>query len=113
MVFDRGSEGETRRREEGIWLFGGWDGEKNWGDLWRWTRSGGWEQEESSQESPEARSCHSMVIDEEVGKLYVMGRYLETREAQGTNDFWSFEMDSRKWTRLCEDTSVCSCLALR
>lgn len=113
MVFDAGKGA----REKGIWLFGGWDGTENWGDLWRWTESLGWQEIPSTTGSidelteptaPAARSCHTLVIDSSAGKLYVTGRYLEEESAPAVdkNDFWMFDMDLAQWHLLSGDTAV-------
>lgn len=76
-----------------IILFGGWNGEKDLGDLWEWDLGnldddddeedivrGGWkllddgiEEEGVGGRKPRGRSCHQFVLDEEEGWIYLLG----------------------------------------
>ena len=62
-----------------IYLFGGWDGQKNLDDFWVYDiRSESWQilsyatQREAHGPSP--RSCHKMIFDTATGAIYVFGR---------------------------------------
>jgi hypothetical protein len=70
-------------------LFGGWDGQRDLGDLWEWELprdnmhgggdDGGWrclstgEEEGGAHERPGKRSCHQLAVDESEGWVYLLG----------------------------------------
>ncbi|GAA5847415.1 hypothetical protein JCM9279_000471 [Rhodotorula babjevae] len=71
-----------------VLLYGGWDGEKDLGDLWEWSLDGhgGWrcldeglgggaagEEGGRSALKPGPRSCHQMAVDEGEGWVYLLG----------------------------------------
>ena len=66
-----------------IYMFGGWDGERDLQDLWMWSAveerwkllgSGG----------PVPRSCHKMVFNQRTGDIYLLGRLYEEAPSDGT-----------------------------
>jgi muskelin len=64
---------------EKIYLFGGWDGQKNLDDLWvfdikseQWKMLDSNTQPESSRPGP--RACHKMAFDSATGDLYLFGK---------------------------------------
>ncbi|GJN91382.1 hypothetical protein Rhopal_004403-T1 [Rhodotorula paludigena] len=69
-----------------IVLFGGWDGTREWGDLWEYELPltaadesvGSWrcvkaEQGAGSGTGPGPRSCHQLAVDEKEGWVYLLG----------------------------------------
>ncbi|PPR03546.1 hypothetical protein CVT24_007035 [Panaeolus cyanescens] len=70
-----------------IYLFGGWDGEKDLDDFWvysvkedKWTLIS--EATHKEQNAPGPRSCHKMVFDTKTGSIYLLGRLSETDSAE-------------------------------
>lgn len=62
-----------------IYLFGGWDGQKNLDDFWRYDiRSDSWKclsyATQRDLHGPSPRSCHKMLFDTASGCIYVFGR---------------------------------------
>ncbi|KAF8893559.1 Muskelin N-terminus-domain-containing protein [Infundibulicybe gibba] len=62
-----------------IYLFGGWDGQKNLDDFWVYNvKDDRWDVlshgTAAQQNAPGARSCHKMVFDIKTGNIYVLGR---------------------------------------
>ncbi|UZJ52511.1 hypothetical protein CBS101457_001831 [Exobasidium rhododendri] len=64
-----------------IWLFGGWDGEKDLCDLWAYyIEEDRWRcvsDDVRCERGPGPRSCHKMVFDPRTGFLYVLGKFVE------------------------------------
>lgn len=106
-----------------LYLFGGWDGQRDLGDLWRCMLGTStslstplrWELLSIDVErdgGPGARSCHKMVFcAKEGGALYVLGRYIEPdrRGSEGVttatipNDLFKYAINTGTWTRLSAD----------
>ena len=62
-----------------IYLFGGWDGQKNLDDFWAFdVRSESWNRisyaTQRETNGPGPRSCHKMVFDSSTGDIYIFGR---------------------------------------
>lgn len=76
-----------------LYLYGGWNGVTELGDLWRFDlQQQRWEllSSDSSQDlaigadgaqifGPDARSCHQMVVDQETGEIYMLGRFVDAQ----------------------------------
>ncbi|XP_065197118.1 muskelin-like isoform X2 [Sycon ciliatum] len=92
-----------------LYLFGGWDGRTDLGDLWRFNiRLETWECLSLNTENeggPSARSCHQMCMDVSRQRLYVMGRFYsilskEYDEQNSAGNFYCYDIPSRTWTEL-------------
>jgi len=104
-----------------ILLFGGWDGERDLGDLWEYelpltstsptSSSGGWRclhpgspppptplsppppsSSTDTDRRPRGRSCHQMAVDERTGWVYLLGAKLGPEE----EDEWAAEVQERE-----------------
>lgn len=69
--------------DEQIYLFGGWDGQKNLDDFWAFdVRSETWKilsyATQRDVNGPGPRSCHKMIFDTATGDIYVFGRLDES-----------------------------------
>ncbi|KAF8585931.1 hypothetical protein K439DRAFT_1409405 [Ramaria rubella] len=64
-----------------IYLFGGWDGQKNLDDMWAYSISEGrWKMlsfNTAFDGGPGPRSCHKMVFDPLLGYIYLLGRHVD------------------------------------
>jgi len=67
--------------KELLYLYGGWDGSRDLGDLWQFdVRKSQWTclcQDTSLVGGPSPCSCHKMCLDVEGQSLYLLGRYLD------------------------------------
>lgn len=63
-------------------LHGGWDGERDWADMWEWEMGGGgWRcLSEGGEGGPRGRSCHQLAVDEAEGWVYLLGGMEESKE---------------------------------
>ncbi|CAH1783153.1 unnamed protein product, partial [Owenia fusiformis] len=96
-----------------IYLYGGWDGNKDLADLWEysistqtWTCLCKNTQEEGG---PSARSCHKMVVDYERKQIFTLGRYLDNSLRAADNlksDFYMYDVETAKWTLITNDTGA-------
>ncbi|ORY89609.1 Muskelin N-terminus-domain-containing protein [Leucosporidium creatinivorum] len=103
-----------------ILLFGGWDGERDLGDLWEYelpltstsptSSSGGWRclhpgdpapptplsppptSSTDDEPRPRGRSCHQMAVDERTGWVYLLGAKLGPEEEEE----WAAELKERE-----------------
>ncbi|KAF6032458.1 MKLN1 [Bugula neritina] len=96
---------------ETLYLYGGWDGQKDLADFWSFhVPSQQWTLISSDTEAdggPPARSCHKMVIDCERKLLFVLGRYLEgscRTEETLMSEFYMYDIKQGKWVILSADT---------
>lgn len=64
-----------------VYMFGGWDGNRDLADFWVYeVKSGKWRllsMDTEADGGPSPRSCHKMVLDNLNNTIYVLGRYLE------------------------------------
>jgi hypothetical protein len=95
-----------------LWLFGGWDGGRELGDLWCFNpQTTLWKcvQEDARQHGgPGPRSCHKIAIDERRRLLYVMGRFVEPdqRAHQPLNsELYAYNLETDAWSCISEDTA--------
>lgn len=89
-------DADVEDAEAAIYLFGGWDGATELGDLWRFSLSEQrWEflhcEESLAAEraagegttgslpgsAPSARSCHQVAVDQQSGDIYLLGRFVD------------------------------------
>lgn len=103
LAFERGPE----PREDHTWtvdgngaaayLFGGRDGSKAYGDLWRFDlATDSWKRVKPAGRSPSARFGHSAVWVDGVGLVVFAGQ-------QGTDffgDLWAYDPDRNRWNLL-------------
>jgi len=96
-----------------LYLFGGWDGNRDLADFWAFDISSGkWRLLSLNTEAdggPSPRSCHKMIFDPKTRQIFILGRYLERglrdRAQNIKSDFYKYEVDRNKWTKITEDTS--------
>lgn len=66
-----------------VYLFGGWDGNKDLNDLWSYDiKAKKWSllcADASLQNGPSPRSCHKMCLDTKHGQIFLLGRYLDVQ----------------------------------
>ncbi|KAJ2724942.1 hypothetical protein GGI07_001604 [Coemansia sp. Benny D115] len=101
---------EKNRR---AYLFGGWDGTNNLGDLWMYSMvSGQWtciSSNTQEQGGPSARSCHAMCFDGVHQCIYVMGKYVNREFRRSTdleNNLYCYDTLNDEWIVLSENTEV-------
>ncbi|XP_071748864.1 muskelin isoform X2 [Lepeophtheirus salmonis] len=99
-----------------IYLFGGWNGQQNLSDFWhidvsspneRWTLLS---KNTELDGGPSPRSCHKMVLDQSSRHIFVLGRYLE-RELRDDvekikGDFYMYNLDTKRWILITDDTAA-------
>ncbi|KAJ1960007.1 hypothetical protein GGI12_004036 [Dipsacomyces acuminosporus] len=95
------------------YLYGGWDGANNLGDLWVLKmETGMWRCISSNtrdQGGPGPRSCHAMCFDSVNKCLYIMGRYIDHEYRGNTgleNDLFCYDTVNSEWMILSENTEV-------
>ena len=76
-----------------IYLFGGWDGQKNLDDFWVYDiGSDAWQilsyATQREPHGPGPRSCHKMIFDTTTGCIYVFGR-LDEANSGDIGESWS------------------------
>lgn len=96
---------------ESLYLFGGWDGNRDLSDFWvfsvpskEWTCLSS---DTHKEGGPNARSCHKMCLDYERKQIFILGRYLDATMRTAENlksDFYMFDISSGRWTLITEDT---------
>ncbi|XP_039250977.2 muskelin-like [Styela clava] len=96
-----------------VYLLGGWDGTKDLPDFWRFeVDRSTWvclSAVTNDVGGPSARSCHKICIDCENGRLYTLGRYLDSSKrtlSTVRNDFHVYHIKTGKWQLLSKDTAV-------
>ncbi|KAJ1958544.1 hypothetical protein EC988_000245 [Linderina pennispora] len=102
---------DSENRE--AYLYGGWDGANNMGDLWvfkmdtgRWTCISSNTRDHGG---PGPCSCHSMCFDSITKCLYIMGRYVEHEHRANIgleNDLYCYDTIRDEWLMLSENTEV-------
>ena len=99
---------------DGLYLYAGWNGQSDLGDLWLW-RGSSWTllSPTPTNESlapgtvPSPRSCHKMVYNPNDNCLYIFGKYVdqESRSTANLNaDFYKFNLNTNTWVALSMDT---------
>ena len=97
-----------------IYLFGGWDGNRDLSDFWAYNVAlGKWTLISADTEAdggPPSRSCHKMVVDPVYRQIFVLGRYLERglRDLHTNikSDFYVYDIGSNTWTQITDDTAA-------
>ncbi|GFS06019.1 muskelin [Elysia marginata] len=98
---------------ETIYMFGGWDGNRDLADLWSYhLPSQTWvclSQDTEKDGGPSARSCHKMCLDYEKKQIFTLGRYLDQNVRSPERlkcDFHMYDIESHQWTFITEDTAA-------
>lgn len=96
-----------------VYLFGGWQGKHELSDLWsydlamkKWTLLSN---DTSVNGGPSPRSCHKLSINENLGQIYALGRYVDPKTAKEQKlkgDFYRFEIATSSWILLSADTDA-------
>jgi len=97
-----------------LYLFGGWDGNRDLADFWAFdVTNNKWKLLSLDTENdggPSPRSCHKMVFDPKTRHIYLLGRYLERglrdRAQNIKSDFFKYDIDAHQWTMITDDTST-------
>ena len=97
-----------------VYLFGGWDGNKDLSDFWSYhIPTNKWNLisiDTFSDGGPSRRSCHKMVIDILKKHIFILGRYLERslRDVPQNikSDFYMYDITANRWTQITDDTSA-------
>jgi len=98
-------------KNDQVYVFGGWNGVQDMADFWRFDiNQGQWtllSQDTSAMGGPTPRSCHKMCIDCKRGKIYTLGRYLDTSKRSQLemldNELHVFDINTNRWHLLCKD----------
>lgn len=97
--------------EDRIYLFGGWNGQKDMSDFWSYSiRSNTWtclDTDTSASGGPTPRSCHKMAIDTQRKKIFILGRYVDFSVRTRDNvrsDFFVYDIESNSWQMITDDT---------
>ncbi|KAJ3377243.1 Muskelin 1, intracellular mediator containing kelch motif, partial [Entophlyctis sp. JEL0112] len=105
--------------EEGnIYLFGGWDGQKDLSDFWSFNY--GYTPVEFlsppplfnglfSNGGPGPRSCHKICIDPSTKSIFTMGRYVDPDNRPNVNldgDFWRYDITGDRWIKISSSTAL-------
>ncbi|KAJ2102141.1 hypothetical protein GGI09_001376 [Coemansia sp. S100] len=95
------------------YLFGGWDGANNLGDLWMlFMDTGKWtclSANTHNEGGPGPRSCHAMCFDSVHKCIYIMGKYVDHEYRGNTgleNDLYCYDTLNNEWIVLSENTEV-------
>ncbi|KAJ2853634.1 hypothetical protein J3B02_003054 [Coemansia erecta] len=95
------------------YLYGGWDGTNNLGDLWMLSLdSNQWSCISSNtrdQGGPGPRSCHAMCFDSAHKCIYIMGKYVDHEYRGNTgldNDLYCYDTLNGEWLVLSENTEI-------
>lgn len=102
-----------------VYLFGGWDGFRDLGDLWSYDPSiNFWtclSDDVRHENGPCPRSCHKLVLHASRRRIYVLGRYVDV-EGRGSNvsrqqvqlqsDFYYYNIPTNGWVLVSEDTAL-------
>ncbi|GFO15470.1 muskelin [Plakobranchus ocellatus] len=98
---------------ETIYMFGGWDGNRDLADFWSYhLPSQTWvclSHDTERDGGPSARSCHKMCLDYEKKQIFTLGRYLDPSMRSPDRlkcDFHMYDIDSHQWTFITEDTAA-------
>uniref|UniRef100_H2ZEN1 Muskelin N-terminal domain-containing protein n=1 Tax=Ciona savignyi TaxID=51511 RepID=H2ZEN1_CIOSA len=96
-----------------IYLLGGWNGVEDLADFWQFCcKTGVWKclsQNTADDGGPSARSCHKICIDCKNGKIYTLGRYLDSikRNQQSVeNDFHVYNIMEGNWSLISKNVSA-------
>ncbi|RUS82092.1 hypothetical protein EGW08_010137 [Elysia chlorotica] len=100
-------------RTETIYMFGGWDGNRDLSDLWSYhLPSQTWtclSDDTEKDGGPSARSCHKMCLDYDKKQIFTLGRYLDPSMRSPERlkcDFHMYDIENHHWTFITEDTAA-------
>ncbi|KAJ3288309.1 Muskelin 1, intracellular mediator containing kelch motif [Rhizoclosmatium sp. JEL0117] len=94
-----------------VYIFGGWDGQKDLSDFWSFnveTRQ--WKcisMDTRRMNGPGPRSCHKICFDPATKSIYTLGRYVDPDSRPNVNldgDFWKYDTVSSRWTKISSNT---------
>jgi hypothetical protein len=96
------------------YLFGGWQGKVDLNDFWGFHMDENrWEllsSDTREQGGPSPRSCHNICINDHLGHIYVLGRYVDGEESTSgevlTGDFYRYNIAARTWTLISANTAA-------
>ena len=95
------------------YLFGGWQGKMDLNDFWRFHMDENrWQLlslDAREQNGPSPRSCHTICINDNLGHIYLLGRYVDgAKNCNGetlTGDFYRYNIADGSWTVLSTNTA--------
>nr|CAB3263857.1 muskelin-like [Phallusia mammillata] len=95
-----------------VYLLGGWSGTEDLADFWRfsfdtqtWTCLS---RDTGKVGGPSARSCHKMCIDCYNGKIYTLGRYLDSsnrKQSSVESDFYVYSVNDDQWQLISKNVA--------
>ncbi|GAN02525.1 muskelin [Mucor ambiguus] len=105
---------------EKIYLFGGWDGNRDLSDFWCYhIKDNRWKllsTDTTLQGGPSPRSCHAMCYDPIRKSIYVLGKYIEVRAPSTSapevspkvyeSDFFQYFTDLDRWIKISDNTQI-------
>ncbi|KAI8614210.1 Muskelin N-terminus-domain-containing protein [Chytriomyces sp. MP71] len=96
-----------------IYLFGGWDGQKDLSDFWSYNVvSKQWmciSMDTRRMGGPSPRSCHKICFDSDTRSIFTMGRYVDPENRPNVNldcDFWRYDIAANRWNRISASTQL-------
>ena len=94
-----------------IYLFGGWNGTNDLGDLWVYsTESARWKCLSTNVQldgGPSPRSCHKMIFHPKRNALFILGKYIEAESRGGdlkNGDFFYYDIPNDSWHQISHST---------
>lgn len=98
------------QEKSSLFLFGGWDGIREFSDLWRYElKKREWflvSEDTKKEGGPSARSCHRMIVDTKRNGIYFLGRFSDMKEEALCTDFYFFDLKTYQWTLLSKNVSI-------
>ncbi|KAJ3332134.1 Muskelin 1, intracellular mediator containing kelch motif [Blyttiomyces sp. JEL0837] len=96
-----------------IYLFGGWDGQRDLADFWQFDQtSRKWtciSPDTKKMGGPGPRSCHKVCFDPLSKMIFTMGRYVDPDHRPNVNldgDFWKFDTVTGTWFKISSNTAA-------
>lgn len=95
-----------------VYLFGGYQGKSELNDFWEYhIAEKRWQEisrDTRAQGGPSPRSCHNLCINDDLGHIYVLGRFVDDAESRRgaalLGDFYRYNIAEGTWTTLSLDT---------
>lgn len=85
----------------GIWLHGGFDGEKMLDDLWFFDcAKDAWSKVDQQGELPPIRDFHSMIYNAKRDQLMIFAGLKDLARMDMLDDHWTFDTKRKTWTKL-------------
>lgn len=69
-------------------------------ELWRWTESGGWDEIETSGDSPSARAFYGTTFDPGRNRMLLFAGQVGDFQSLAYNDLFALDVGSGEWTEL-------------